>query len=154
MDLSELANYWGCDGAPARRYHHTAPITSVYQLREALALATEEGLENMWKRHSACSAQLREGVKKLGLSILINEPEHILPTLTGVMVPQGVDWKAVTGYLMKNYRIEISGGLGYTAGQIWRIGLMGYNARPDAVDTLLRAFKEALEAHGYTPSKM
>uniref|UniRef100_A0A914DJX1 alanine--glyoxylate transaminase n=1 Tax=Acrobeloides nanus TaxID=290746 RepID=A0A914DJX1_9BILA len=41
FDAFELANYWGCSNEP-RRYHHTAPISLVYALREALSLTTIE----------------------------------------------------------------------------------------------------------------
>lgn len=44
-----------------------------------------------------------------------------------------------------SYRLELSGGLGHSAGKIWRVGLMGYNARPDVVTTLLRVLKEAID---------
>lgn len=48
LDLSLVKNYW--DGAkPA--YHHNAPVSSVYALRESLRIVLEEGLENRWKRH-------------------------------------------------------------------------------------------------------
>ena len=53
-----------------------------------------------------------------------------------------------------SYRVEVSGGLGHTAGKIWRVGLMGYNARPDIVDMFLRVFREALQKQGYNFSKM
>ena len=65
--------------------------------------------------------------------------------MTGVLVPSDVDWKAVTTYMMREHRIEISGGLGGSAGRIWRIGLMGHNAQPDNVKRLLRVLKEALD---------
>ena len=68
-----------------------------------------------------------------------------LPTVTGILVPSDVDWKAVTTYMMREHRIEISGGLGGSAGRIWRVGLMGYNAQPDNVKRVLRVLKEALE---------
>ena len=41
--------------------------------------------------------------------------------------------------------MEISGGLGGTARKAWRIGLMGYNARPDNVAVVLRALREGLQ---------
>jgi len=37
LDISLLEGYWGDECA----YHHTAPITSVYALREALRLVAE-----------------------------------------------------------------------------------------------------------------
>ena len=45
-----------------------------------------------------------------------------------------------------SYQVEISGGLGPTAGQIWRIGLMGANSTDANVDTVIAALREALYA--------
>lgn len=43
-----------------------------------------------------------------------------------------------------SYLVEISGGLGPSAGKVWRVGLMGYNCTPENVDLVLRIMKEAL----------
>ena len=59
-------------------------------------------------------------------------------------VPDGVDAKAVSRTLLHDYNIEIGGGLGELAGQVWRIGLMGYNSQPEKVDTLLTALGRVL----------
>ena len=45
-----------------------------------------------------------------------------------------------------SHLVEISGGLGPTAGKVWRIGVMGNNADVKTVSRVLDAFKEALEA--------
>ena len=41
--------------------------------------------------------------------------------------------------------MEIAGGLGPTAGKVWRIGLMGENAKPEKVDFALKILKEAID---------
>ena len=43
------------------------------------------------------------------------------------------------------YKLEIAGGLGPTAGRVWRIGLMGQNAKPEKVEMALKVLKEALD---------
>lgn len=43
------------------------------------------------------------------------------------------------------YKLEIAGGLGATAGKVWRIGLMGQNATVEKVDFVLRVLKEAID---------
>ena len=58
---------------------------------------------------------------------------HRLPELTTVKVPDGVDSAAVRARLLDTYGIEIGAGVGAYAATVWRIGLMGHNARPDAV---------------------
>ena len=41
--------------------------------------------------------------------------------------------------------VEIAGGLGPTAGKVWRVGVMGINATPDNIDFVLKVLKEAIE---------
>ena len=60
-----------------------------------------------------------------------------------------MDWAAVCKNAMDKYSVEIAGGLGPTAGKIWRIGLMGYNARPANVELVLAAFRDGLTQQGF-----
>ncbi|XP_037068168.1 serine--pyruvate aminotransferase-like isoform X1 [Pollicipes pollicipes] len=143
FDLTWLANYWGCDEGP-RKYHHTGPISGVYALREALAVSCAAGLESLWERHSRCARRLFAGLAEIGLRPFVETESFRLPTVTTVSVPDGVNWKAVIGYCMNTYKVEIAGGLGPTAGKVWRVGLMGVNATEERVDLVLRALREAL----------
>ena len=52
-------------------------------------------------------------------------------------------------FLRENYNIEIAGGLGQLAGKVWRIGLMGYNARKENAALVCAALRDALDAQGY-----
>jgi len=139
LDASLLRKYWGSE----RMYHHTAPVNLTYALREALRLLAEEGLAARWQRHQKTAAYFWDSLADLGLTCHV-EPEFRLPTLTTVRVPDGVDAKAVSRTLLHDYNIEIGGGLGELAGQVWRIGLMGYNSQPEKVDTLLTALGRVL----------
>ena len=58
---------------------------------------------------------------------------HRLPTVNTIKVPEGIDFMAVCGHAMKNHLVEISGGLGPSAGKVWRIGVMGNNANTEVV---------------------
>ena len=64
------------------------------------------------------------------------------------MPGQGVDWAAVIKHAMDKFGVEISGGLGPSAGQVWRVGIMGYNATDANVQLVLDAFKDGLAAQG------
>eukprot|EP00076_Gallus_gallus_P007295 XP_003641783.2 serine--pyruvate aminotransferase [Gallus gallus] len=144
LDMGCLASYWGCDGEP-RMYHHTVPISSIFCLREALAMLVELGLESSWKQHRAACTRLYQGLRDLGLELFVKEEAARLPTVTTVRVPEGYNWKDITTFLMDKHNIEISGGLGPTAGKVLRIGLMGHNATQDNVDLLLQALRDALQ---------
>jgi alanine-glyoxylate transaminase/serine-glyoxylate transaminase/serine-pyruvate transaminase len=141
LDMGLLSKYWGNE----RTYHHTAPINMTYALREALLLVAEEGLEARWERHRANAQTLWDGLAEIGLECLVPK-ERRLASLTTVVTPDSVDAKSVCAYLLANYNIEIAGGLGQLAGRVWRIGLMGYNSRPENVTLLLAALRDALSA--------
>jgi len=148
MDVTLLEKYWLGD---VRTYHHTASINSLYALRESLLLITETGLHNTWAQQAAVVKELYEGLEGLGLELLVKNPQHRLSPITTVRVPSGIDAKAVITYLLSNYNIEISGGLGQLAGQVWRIGIMGHNCRRENVLILLAALRAALLHFGYVP---
>jgi alanine-glyoxylate transaminase/serine-glyoxylate transaminase/serine-pyruvate transaminase len=144
LDLDLLMEYWGDE----RNYHHTAPVTPYYGLRESLRLVAEEGLENRWERHREVASELKAGIERMGLEMAAPE-EYWLPSLNTVQVPDGVDDTAVIEFLMDEYDVEIASGLGELDGEIWRIGCMGYSARRQNVACLLTGLEEALEAQGY-----
>lgn len=148
LDMKMVASYLVGGKGAARTYHHTAPISMVYAIREALTIVAEEGLEKRWARHRAVSEKFWKGLGDMGLECLVAK-EHRLPSLTTVKVPDGINSKAVTKHLLETFEIEIGNGLGDLAGKVWRIGLMGFNSRFDNVVTLLGALKEALELQGY-----
>ena len=125
FDLLLLERYWV--ERPAA-YHHTAPILGIYALHEALCGALREGLEERWLRHAEAAAHLQVRWKRAGCELLA-DPTHRLAPLTAVRVPEGVDGKAVQGRMLRDHGIEIGGGLGPDAPAMWRIGLMGRNAR-------------------------
>lgn len=140
LDMSMISKYWGTG---KRVYHHTAPVNMNYAIREALMLVAEEGLENRWQRHQDAADLLWAGLEDMGLQCHVDR-EIRLPTLTTVRIPDGVDGAAVAARMMQEYNIEIAGGLGDLAGKVWRIGLMGYNARPENVTLLLAALNKVL----------
>jgi alanine-glyoxylate transaminase/serine-glyoxylate transaminase/serine-pyruvate transaminase len=139
LDMSLVGKYWGSE----RTYHHTAPINMNYAFREALRLVAEEGLEARWERHAANARLFWDGLADMGMSCHVEEA-YRLPSLTTVRVPEGVDSGQVARHLLAKYNIEIAGGLGQLAGKVWRVGLMGFNSRPENVMLLLAALKEAL----------
>ena len=145
---SQIAKVVVNDFGVPRVYHHTAPISMAYALREALGILTEEGLEASWSRHRDAAEFFWNELEKIGLECHVDW-EHRLPTLTTVKIPEGIDGGKVVTYLRENYSIEIAGGLGALAGKVWRIGLMGYNARRENAALVCAALRDALDAQGY-----
>ncbi|XP_015110195.1 serine--pyruvate aminotransferase, mitochondrial isoform X2 [Diachasma alloeum] len=143
-DMKLLGNYWSCFDEPQRNYHHTISATLVYGLREGLAQLAEEGLENSWRRHQKAAEFLRKGLTKLGVKFFVDNPDHRTNTVTSFCLPEGVDGRVVIRRCLERFNVEISGGLGPTAGRLCRIGTMGVNANPERIAVALRALEEAV----------
>ncbi len=143
LDLGLLQKYWGEE----RVYHHTAPITMIYALREGLRLVQEEGLESRWNRHVRNHKALKAGLAALGMTYTATEG-YQLPQLNVVRIPAGVEDLPVRKRLLDEFGIEIGGGLGDLKGKAWRIGLMGFNSRPAVVLQFLAALEQCLRGQG------
>ena len=152
LDVALVATYWapaesGGGAGVKRAYHHTAPVNMIYALHEALRVVLDEGLEAAWDRHARMHAALAAGLEALGLTFVVPETER-LPQLNAVWIPDGVDDADVRRRLLAEHDLEIGGGLGALAGRAWRIGLMGYGARPANVRTCLGALEDVLQRTG------
>lgn len=143
LDLTSIMSYWGGD----RAYHHTAPITMVYALREGLRLVLEEGLEERFARHVTNHKALKAGLEAIGMTYIAAESCR-LPQLNAVKIPEGIDDVAGRKRMLSEFGIEIGGGLGDFKGKAWRIGIMGQNSRANCVFQVLAALEVVLRGFG------
>lgn len=119
----------------------TPAITLMYGLQAALDLLDAERLDNVYARHRALAASVREGVQELGLE-LFADPAHASETVTAVKAPNDLDIKRLQEILRQDGQI-LAGGQGSLAGKIFRIGHLGQLNQAD-VDLLLKALARAL----------
>jgi len=136
LDARLLRSYWE-DVEHRRAYHHTAPISMIYGLHEGLRLVLQEGLDARWARHHDAGRFLRNALVERGFE-LIAEDGYRLPQLTAVRLPKGAN-DSLRGDLLREFDIEVGGGLGEFAGVAWRIGLMGLGARREHALRLVQA---------------
>jgi aspartate aminotransferase-like enzyme len=132
LDLIQLQAYW----SPDRLNHHTAPTSLVYGLREALRLIQDEGIAARWHRHAEVGWLLRDGLTALGLSC-----DGALP-YSLVHLPSSVDETRARHQLRDRFGVQVT----RVAPRTWRLGLLGAEARPDAVEHLLGALQKVLVA--------
>ena len=130
LDLVQLQAYW----SPERLNHHTAPTSLVYGLREALRLVHEEGLEARWNRHQRIGELLRKGLEQQGL-----HPEGAAPFAVIHLTPT-IDEPEARQRLLDDFGIYVT----LVAPRRWRLGLLGFDARPDAVHRVLTALEKVL----------
>jgi alanine-glyoxylate transaminase/serine-glyoxylate transaminase/serine-pyruvate transaminase len=136
MDLKLLLEYY--EGS--HRYHHTAPISSFYALREGLALVIEEGVDKRFCRHQKMHADFVSRIEAAGFKMFIPDDTQRIPTINTVHVPPGVSDVDTRKRLVAEYAIDIAGGFGPLAGKIFRIGIIGPLATPQNVELLANAF--------------
>jgi len=139
LDLNMIANYWGEE----RFYHHTAPISMIFGLHEALRLLLAEGLQHSFSRHEENGRYLQEQLQDMGFELFAEEG-YRLPELTSVLIPDRYNEGRLRNQLLEQYGIEVGGGLGALKGKAWRIGLMGYTSKHGNAVLLLEAVKELL----------
>jgi alanine-glyoxylate transaminase / serine-glyoxylate transaminase / serine-pyruvate transaminase len=149
LDLSMIRQYWGQE----RFYHHTAPISMVYALREGLRMIEAEGLKAVTERHLVLGRSLQAGLTAMGLELVVKDEKYRLPNLTSVFIPEGINDGEVRSRLLNEYNIEIGGGLGRYKGKAWRIGLMGYSCNRSNVILFLAALEVILSDLGFKLEK-
>ncbi len=142
LDIRLLWDYWN----EPHIYHHTTPASLMYALRAALEMIEQEGLPARHERHRHQAERLWMGLQELKLELVI-PPERRLPMLSVVRIPEGIPDGEFRLRLLREFNIEIGGGLGEWRGQVWRIGLMGHSCLAHNVDLLLSAMNTLLHQY-------
>jgi len=122
-------SYWSWDEMLANNkmgYFPYTPATNLlYGLHEALTMLQEEGLPNVFARHSRHAEATRRAVRAWGLEILCAVPEEYSSSLTAVMMPAGHDADRLRKMILEAYDMSLGTGLGRLAGKVFRIGHLG-----------------------------
>ncbi|MBP7705881.1 MAG: alanine--glyoxylate aminotransferase family protein [Candidatus Aminicenantes bacterium] len=120
------------------KYFSTPCVNEVRAFAEGTRIIMEEGLEDRFERHVLFAEALRAGLEALGFGFF-TDPSFYAPTLSVVRYPDGVDDRAFRAGLAAN-GVVVAGGLGPTAGQVFRMGHMG-----NLTSAQVRAAIEAVE---------
>ncbi len=142
-DALGMRGYWG--EGPVRSYHHTVPVQLHWATGEAIRAVLDEGIPARAARARALEDAALYALAVLGFRAFVPET-YRLPTVLAVALPEGFDDAGVRTTLRERYRISVTGGLGATAGKIWRLGLMGESAHGAHYARLMDALSEILGA--------
>jgi alanine-glyoxylate transaminase/serine-glyoxylate transaminase/serine-pyruvate transaminase len=122
-------SYW--DWEPMLRdnqagfFPYTPATNLLYGLSEALRMLFEEGLENVFARHSRHAEAARLTVRAWGLALVCLSPAEYSSTVTAVMMPEGYDADALRKAILDRYDLSLGTGLGKLKGKVFRIGHLG-----------------------------
>jgi alanine-glyoxylate transaminase / serine-glyoxylate transaminase / serine-pyruvate transaminase len=103
----------------------TPATVHFFGLKESLAILSEEGLPNVFRRHARLAESCRRAVQAMGLQLLARSPAEYSNTLTAVCMPEGFDSDAFVAHAHKRLNFSLGIGLGKVKGKIFRIGHLG-----------------------------
>ena len=107
-------------------FPYTPSIPMLYGLREALAMLAEEGLENVFHRHSYLAGGVRAAVLEgWKLKLCAAAPKWHSDTVSAVMLPEGINGAELIARAFKRYNLALGAGLSKVAGKLFRIGHLG-----------------------------
>jgi alanine-glyoxylate transaminase/serine-glyoxylate transaminase/serine-pyruvate transaminase len=145
---------WSLDIKNLREYQtdaraaQTFPAPILYAFTEMMQLTYEQDMPYRIRRHVNRRDALVAGLKVLNLEVFAH-PDHQLPTVTAIVVPEGVDQDLVRQKLLIPYRLDIGGGLGDMQGKLWRVGVMSHSAQPTYLLALITLLEIILEEQGF-----
>ncbi|XP_025833193.1 serine--pyruvate aminotransferase-like [Agrilus planipennis] len=147
LHAKKVANCWRCLNDGPAGFHYTWNSNMLCAIREAFLQLLEKGLANTWENQTKMAERLWIGLEKMGLKLWVPNKEKRLPNVTTVILPEGIDVKKVCRYAYDVLHTDISFGIGPTYGKCLRIGIMGYNCRPEIVDRALEVITEVLDKY-------
>ena len=129
------------------KYFSTPCVNEIRAFNEGTKIMLEEGMENRFARHTKVAKIIRGELLDLGFSF-VPEAFYLADTLSVVCYPEGIEDVAFRKTLA-DYGVIVAGGLGNSAGKVFRIGHMG-NLSSSQVYFALEALKKTLASLGYS----
>ncbi|MED5568389.1 MAG: alanine--glyoxylate aminotransferase family protein [Chloroflexota bacterium] len=126
----------------------TPNVALMYGLITALDKLLEEGMENVYERHARISQITRDGIKDLGLDLLVSDEAYASNTVTAIKVPEGVDGSRLRSLVREEHNVVLAGGQGKLSESIFRIGHLGHVTRED-IEEVLETLKTVLPKVGF-----
>jgi len=123
------ASYWNwADMLQPNRegfFPYTPATNLLFGLRESISMLLEEGLEQVFTRHTRLAEATRRAVAAWGLELLCLEPLNYSDALTAVRMPSGFDADEFRKVVLDEFDMSLGNGLGKVAGEVFRIGHLG-----------------------------
>ena len=106
-------------------FPYTPATQLIHGLRASLDMIFEEGLDNIFARHTRMATGVRKAVEAWGLKLCAKEPKWYSDTVSAIVVPEGIDANDVLKTAYYRYNTSLGTGLNKVAGKVFRIGHLG-----------------------------
>lgn len=125
-------------------FPYSMPISDIYGLRQALENIKAD--KDILKRHAEIAAKTREALTRAGLHLYAENGYS--NTVTVFTVPGGVTASEILKTMREDYNIMLAGSFDVMAGEVIRIGHMGYNCTGENMKETLHALDATLRKLG------
>lgn len=123
-------SYWSWDDMLAANqsgfFPYTPATNLLYGLREAIAMLNDEGLENVFARHTRHGVATRLAVAAWGLEVVCADPDAYSGSLTAVLLPPEQSADRLREVILDTFDMSLGTGLGRLADKVFRIGHLGH----------------------------
>lgn len=120
FDIRDMAAGYATGGYP-----YTPSVGMLNGLKEGAALLLDEGLDNVFARHTRIATGVRAAVSAWGLNLCATRAEWQSDTVSAICTPEGFDASTIVSHAEQVYGVSFGGGLGEVAGRVFRIGHLG-----------------------------
>lgn len=106
-------------------FPYTPATNLLYGLQEALHMLREEGLKNVFARHSRHGEATRRAVKAWGLENVTLDPREYSDSVTAIYTPAGHSADGLRKVILERFDMPLGTGLGKLQDKVFRIGHLG-----------------------------
>jgi alanine-glyoxylate transaminase/serine-glyoxylate transaminase/serine-pyruvate transaminase len=128
-------------------YPYTPPVSLIYGLKKATEMILDEGLDAIYARHAKLGDATRACVNVWGLETQCQVEGQHSNAVTAVRVPEGINADEMRAFIFDKYNLSLAAGLGKIAGEVFRIGHLGYQ-NPLTLMGALSGVEMGMEAFG------
>ncbi len=106
-------------------FPYTPPMSLIRGLRVAVDMLLDEGLEQVFARHTRLAEGVRAAVSAWGLTLCAKAPKWHSDTVSAIYLPTGFDSGQFVKLAYHRYGLSLGVGLSKVAGRVFRIGHLG-----------------------------
>ena len=103
-------------------FPYTPATNLLYGLKESLEMLREEGLENVFKRHTRHGEATRRAAQAWGLEVVALDPREYCGSVTAIFTPNGHSADNLRKVVLEQFNMPLGTGLGRLANKVFRIG--------------------------------
>ena len=120
FDIRDMAKGYAANGYP-----YTPSVGLLNGLKLASTMLLDEGLENVFARHTRIATGVRAAVAAWGMELCAARPALYSDTVSAIRTPEGFDAGRFVSHASERYGVAFGAGLGQVAGKVFRIGHLG-----------------------------